>query len=577
MLSGNAVSPGIAVGPVYVYRPFYPQVEEGLCPPEGVEAELARLDEVKAAAAGELAGLVDRLSAEDPDKAKIFIAHQDLLNDVAMGGEIRAGVREKHWRGDWAIWQVYENFIAMLAQVPDPLIQERVADLKDIRLRLLRLWQGEKERNLSVLDRPVVVAAHDLLPSDTATLDRNKVLAILTEVGGATSHSAIIARSYGIPAVLAIPNLLGQVDDGMEIAVDALTGLAVPQPDEQCRAEYLQRRRLYLEEAEVTRAYLDAQPLTADGVRVDIGLNIASADAAELDGADHVDYIGLFRTEFLYMGRTELPSEEEQFEVYRRVLTAMGDRPTTLRTLDIGGDKTSECLPLPKEENPFLGNRALRLCLSKPELFRIQLRAALRASVYGNLWLMLPMVGGLEELRRAKALIAEVKAELEGEGKPVSPDFKTGIMIEVPSIALVAAQAAREVDFASIGSNDLCQYLTATDRGNPAVAGYYQSFHPALFRIIGMAVSAFQQAGKPISICGELGGDILAAPVLVGLGMRKLSMGLSGVAAVKRTLSTLTILEAETLAREVCACPCAGDAEGVMRAWAGKKKQQDER
>lgn len=567
VLTGNPVSKGVAIGPLYLYQPFHPQVEEGFCPAGEQDTELARFACVKEAAAAELQALVEKLSAQDMEKAKIFTAHEDILNDVAMVGEIEQAIQTNKWRGDWAIWQVFETFVAMLAQVPDPLIQERVTDLKDVRSRMLRIWCGAEERNLSALDAPAIVVAHDLLPSDTATLDRSNVLAILTEVGGSTSHSAIIARSYEIPAVLGIKGLLSQVTQNQSAAVDALTGTVILEPTQAQREEYTEQRRAFLAQREINRTYLDAAPRTADGTYIDLGLNIVSADAHEMDATAHVDYVGLFRTEFLYMGRSELPGEEEQFEVYQRVLSALKGRPVTLRTLDIGGDKTSECLPLPKEDNPFLGNRALRLCFSRPDLFRTQLRAALRASVYGNLWLMLPMVGSMEDIRRAKEIIASVRAELLAEGKTVSDQIKVGIMIEIPSIALLADQAAKEVDFASIGSNDLCQYLTATDRGNPQVSSYYQSYHPALFRIMATAVAEFTKAGKPISICGELGGDALAAPVLVGLGMRKLSMGLASVPEIKRILSTLTLQQAQELARAVCQCADAGQAQGLMRAF----------
>jgi phosphotransferase system enzyme I (PtsI) len=275
--------------------------------------------------------------------------------------------------------------------------------------------------------------------------------------------------------------------------------------------------------------------------------------------------VGLFRTEFLYMGRDTLPMEDEQFEVYKRVLQRYGSRPVTLRTLDIGGDKTLDCMELPREDNPFLGNRALRLCFTQPELFKTQLRACLRASVFGNLWLMLPMVGSIDDIRRAKAVIAEVKTELDAQGIAYSKDLKVGIMIEIPAIAMIADLAVKEVDFASIGTNDLCQYLTAVDRLNPAVSSYYQTYHPGLFRIIGTVVHHFNQAGKPICICGEMGGNILAAPVLIGMGMRKLSMGFASIAGIKRTLAGLTIAKAEELAGIVINLSTAAEVEAYLR------------
>lgn len=564
-LKGNAVSDGLAIGSLFIYSPFSVTVIESICEESQTEENLCRLDEIKKQAAEELRAICQRLEAEDHDKAKIFVAHQDILEDESVNEEIIEGIRDEHWSPDWAIQKIYDKFIRMLKKAPDPLIRERAADLEDVRGRLLRIWYGVPESNLSSLTKPVVIAAHDLLPSDTATLDRGKVLAILTETGGPTSHSAIIARSYEIPAILGVPELLQHAREGQLAAVDALNGVIELDPTPEKIAEFKERRLEYLKLAVETKSYLGVEPLMADGVRIDVGLNIGSANEEEMKGEAFTDLIGLFRTEFLYMGRAELPSEEEQFVIYKTVLELYGSRPVTLRTLDIGGDKELSYLQLPKEENPFLGNRALRLCFSYPDIFKTQLRAALRASVYGNLWLMLPMVGSIDDIRRAKSVIEEVKSELRAEGIPYNEEFKTGIMIEVPSIALIADLAAKEVDFASIGTNDLCQYLTATDRMNPQVAPYYQTYHPALFRIIGYVVRTFNAAYKPICVCGEMGGDRLAAAVLVGFGMRKLSMGFASVAKIKKMLARLTISQAEELAANVVAMAEAGAVEAYLK------------
>lgn len=564
-LKGNAVSGGLAVGAIFVYQPFSVTVSENFCKAEETDKNITRFEEVKKLAGQELQSICRKLEGEDPEKAKIFVAHQDILNDEAVNEEILEGIRCDNWRPDWAIQKVYDKFVRMLKKSPNPLIRERAADLEDVRGRLLRIWYGVPESNLSVLTEPVIVAAHDLLPSDTATLNRSKVLAILTEVGGSTSHSAIIARSYEIPAVLGIPELLAHVKSGQTAAVDAQNGIIALDPSAEKIKEFEKRRELYLVQAAEIKEYLDTEPLTADGVRIDVGLNIGSANEEEMKGERYTDLVGLFRTEFLYMGRGALPTEEEQFEIYKKVLQAYGSRPVTLRTLDIGGDKTLLCLDLPKEDNPFLGNRALRLCFSREDIFRTQLRAALRASVYGNLWLMLPMVGSIDDIKRAKAIIEEIKTELRSEGIPYNESFKTGIMIEVPSIAIISDMVAREVDFASIGTNDLCQYLTATDRMNPEVASYYQPYHPALFRLIGHVVQTFNSVGKPICVCGEMGGDNLAASVLIGFGMRKLSMGFASVAKIKKMLAGLTIAEAEELAETAANLPTAADIEAYLR------------
>jgi phosphotransferase system enzyme I (PtsI) len=564
VLKGTGVSPGIAVGKLYVYQPFHVTVEETFCETGQNKKHLERFEEVKTLAGNELSGICASLEREDPEKAKIFIAHQDILNDVAINEEIHAGIEQENWTGDWGIQKIYSKFFELIQKARDPMIRERAADFDDVRKRLLRLWYGLSENNLSVLSEPVIVAAHDLLPSDTATLDRSKVLAILTETGGITSHSAIIARGNEIPAILGIPALLEHTRSGMLAAVDAMKGEVVTEPEEPLVRAYEKKRGEFLREQEETKKYLRRRGESADGVQIDIGLNIGSAREEELSGEAYTDFVGLFRTEFLYMGRNTLPSEEEQFVVYKTVLERYGGRPVTLRTLDIGGDKNTDCLPLPREDNPFLGNRALRLCFSRPDIFKTQIRAALRASAFGNLWLMLPMVGSIDDIHRAKSIIAGVRAELDAEGAAYDRDFKTGVMIEIPSIALMADMAVNEVDFASIGTNDLCQYLTAVDRINPLVAEYYQSFHPAMFRLIASVARYFNRAGKPLCVCGEMGGNELAVPVFVGMGIHKLSMGMASVARVKRALAGLSRVKMNDLANSVVNMPTAGSVEKYL-------------
>ena len=550
-LYGNAVSKGVAVGKVFVYRPMEFALEEKYCASEEGESQWKKYLSSKDQAAAELRRLVSVLEEKDAEKAKILMAHEEILNDVTVNEEIESSIRLQCLEGSWAIQKIYSQYEELLASSDVPLMRERKDDLKDVKERLLRSWFGVKQQDLSCLEEPVIIASYDLLPSDTATLDRKNVLAVLTEIGGTTSHTAIIAKSYGIPAVLGISNLLAAVASGDTVGVDAENGVVITNPSPALIKELTFQREEWLQRKNEVKKFLHSKAITADGVRIDIGLNIEDPDRTELQTADFIDFVGLFRTEFIYMEHAHLPEEEEQYQIYKRVLENFKDRPVTLRTLDIGGDKTAECLPLPREDNPFLGNRALRFCFSQPQIFRTQLRAALRASVYGELWLMLPMIGSIDDIRKAKAFIEEVKQELYKEGYAIAENLKVGIMVEIPSIALVADLAAAEVDFASIGTNDLCQYLMAADRQNPAVSAYYQTCHPAAFRIIAEAVKAFQSAGKPISVCGEMGGDPLLAKVLVGLGLRKLSMNPSSIASVKEALSRFTISQAECLAERV--------------------------
>ncbi len=564
---GNPVSEGIAVGKAYLYQPYVPQVTEGEIPEDQAPAAVARYEQLLEGAKQELAAIRERLEkAGDGDKAKIFTAHQDILFDVAMDEEIRDKITYDFMTPEWAIHKVYEKFIKILNKAKDDLIRERVADMRDVKNRLLRIAAGVPEKNLAALGEPVIVVAHDLLPSDTATLDRKNVLALVTEIGGATSHSAIIARSYEIPALLGVDGAMENLSHGQEIAVDAVEGLLVADPSGEVKADFAKKREAFLKRREEEKKFLGVEPRMADGTLLPVHLNVGSANDQELAAEKYTDGVGLFRTEFIYMGKEQLPTEDEQYEIYKKVLTAFGDRPVTIRTLDIGGDKKLQCMELPVEENPFLGNRALRLCFSMPEVFLTQLRAALRASVHGNLWIMFPMVGSMDDIRRAKAFVQQAKDQLDAQGVPYSPDVKLGIMVEIPSIALVADLAAKEVDFASIGTNDLTQYSTAVDRMNPALREYYQSYHPALFRLIGYVVESFAKEGKPVSVCGEMGGDPYAAAVLAGLGMSKLSMGSASVARIKKMLSGLTMEKARELAAKARSLPTNDEVESYLKA-----------
>lgn len=564
--SGNAVSAGVALGNVLLYQPFSATVEDWQISPEAVESERARYHAFAAQAKAELERLAATLAPEDSAKAAIFKAHCDIVEDEELVAEIEDAIAQSLSSAERATDSVYRKNAAVLAALPGDVIKERAADLLDVRSRLLRCAAGLPEANLSRLPGPVVVVARDLLPSDTATLDRRNVLAIVTEEGGPTSHSAIIARSYGIPALSGVRNATTLLADGQPVAVDALDGVLVADPDTAEQARYETLRREYLCKRAVSQQFRDTEPLTADGVRVDILLNIASDRDARRQAEPACDGVGLFRTEFLYMERDALPTEDEQYAAYKQVLSAFGGRPVTLRTLDIGGDKMLSYMELPKEQNPFLGKRALRLCLGDPALFQSQLRAAMRAAMHGNLQLMLPMVGSIEDIRRAKACLEEAKVSLTRDGLPFAPDVKVGIMVEIPSIALVADMVAREVDFASVGTNDLCQYVCAADRMNPDMSpDYYQPYHPALLRLLGFAAGEFTKAGKPLSVCGESAGDPLAVVALLGAGVRKFSMSLSAVGEIKRLLASLTTAHARAIYEKAALLPTAAEVKALLQ------------
>lgn len=548
---GSAVSHGIGIGKAYIYQQYIPQIEKEIIDSKLINLEIDQYKKTKEIARGEITQIKQLLLDKEDSKSAIFDAHLEMLNDSVLYDETIALIENKRYAYPYAIKIAFDKYIDMLSQSDNQFMNERVIDLKDVRNRLLRISEGISESNLSLLNQPSIIIAKDLYPSDTATLDRKNVQAIITEVGGMTSHTAIIAKSYEIPAILGVDHLLEEVKHNEWMIVDAIKGQIIINPNTETIETYKNKQKEYLFKQEIIKRYIEVKPLTKDGTQIEVTLNIGSASQEELDNEPFVDGVGLFRSEFLYMGNTQMPTEDEQFAVYKKTLEKFRQKPVILRTLDIGGDKELSYLEMPKEDNPFLGNRAIRLSFDHLELFKTQLRAALRASVYGNLWLMFPMVGSMDDIYKLKSVLEEVKTELKEKKIEFNPNFKFGIMIEIPSIIMIADHAAQEVDFASIGTNDLCQYLTAVDRMNPIVSKYYQSYAPSMFKVIKMAVDAFDKAGKPISVCGESGGDLIAAPILIGLGMRKLSMDKSSIAGIKRMITTHTIKDLEDIAQHV--------------------------
>lgn len=544
---GNPVSPGIVCGKAYLYRITDLDVAEAYCGTAGAEEQLRLFEKALTDARGELDRLIASFPPAEAEKSKIFAAHKEILDDEELLGEVRRAIGKDGKCADFAIKTVFDEFIGLLAKVRDPLIAARAADLRDVRNRMLRVLQGKPEQNLSCLPADSIVVAHDLLPSETATLDRAHVVGIVAETGGSTSHTAILARNFRIPAVLGVEKALELLQEEELLALDGEAGTVFVSPDGETMAELRRKAAEFHIRQAAAEGYLGRPAATRDGVAISVGVNVGS-DAFTLP-ADCCDFVGLFRTEFLYMQNDHLPTENEQFEAYRRVLESAGGRPVTLRTLDIGGDKTLPYFQLPREANPFLGRRALRLCFDHPEVFRTQLRAALRASAFGPLQIMFPMVGSIDDIRRAKAAVGGAMNELRAEEKPFQEDIRLGIMIEIPSIAATADLAAREVDFASVGTNDLTQYLCAADRMNPGVASYYQQLSPAMMRTLRGIFHAFDGPGKPVSVCGELAGDPAAVVILVGLGLRKFSMSEANIGRVKQAIAGVTLAQAQEWAK----------------------------
>jgi phosphotransferase system enzyme I (PtsI) len=563
---GIGVAEGVAVGPSFLYVPFEPDIKPATIAADQAAHEYQRFLDVRAEAKQQLLHIIDTMTEQDPAKRKIFDAHIEILFDEAVNETIEQLVTHEGLAVDYAITRAYDEYAGVLDRSKNAIIRERAADLRDVSRRLLRTWFDVQDNSLSAVTDPVVLIAHDLYPSDTALLDPEKILGIVTEIGGATSHSAILAKSMGIPAVLGVESIMDQVTPGAIVAVDGALGEVHTDVTSDQLADFERSAREHAAKRAETAKYLFVDPITKDGTRIEVHLNVGSDTAKEVEVAAATDGVGLLRTEFIYMRYDQLPTEDEQYEAYKKVLELYGTRPVILRTLDVGGDKQLPCLELPKEQNPFLGLRALRLSFDMLPVFKTQLRAALRAGVHGNLWIMFPMVGSLGDFRFAKQVVREVEIELRAEGVEFAQEYKLGIMIEIPSIAVMADVVASEVDFASIGTNDLCQYLTAVDRLNPKVARYYQSYHPAMFRTIANVVAEFYKLGKPISICGELGGESLAIPVLIGLGMRKLSMNASSIASAKWTIRELDVHQAQRMAKTVLGLATAGQVADFLNS-----------
>jgi phosphoenolpyruvate-protein phosphotransferase len=563
-LKGIPASPGVAIGPAALYRPRPPEVVARAI--DDAAGEWRRLRAAVDTARDEIDALHRRAVAQvGADEAAIFEAHLLFLQDPLLVEATRDRIYSEKINAEAAWQRETAAMAATYREMADDYMRARAADVEDVAQRVLRGLMGVAPPSLDFA-APAILIAADLTPSDTARLDRERVLAVCTELGGATAHSAILARALGIPAVVGLGHAVWQVAEGQHVAVDGNAGALWLQPDEAQVASLTAQREAWLETQRRDKADGQGAAATPDGRRVEIAANVGSpndvAPALEF-GAEGV---GLFRTEFLFMDRAAAPSEEEQFEAYRRAARAAGGRPLIIRTLDVGGDKPLPYLDLGEEANPFLGWRAIRFCLERPDVFMPQLRAILRASAAEdgprNVKLMLPMIGAPAEVHAARAMLATAQAELRAAGVPYDEGMEVGIMIEVPSAVAVADQLARLVDFFSIGTNDLTQYVMAADRGNARVAELASAFQPAVLRMVRDAATAAHDAGIWIGMCGELAGNPLAAPVLIGLGLDELSMSAPSIPAVKAAVRRFSLADAQRIAAAALALD---SAEAVAR------------
>ncbi|MDW8317929.1 MAG: phosphoenolpyruvate--protein phosphotransferase [Anaerolineae bacterium] len=570
ILSGIPASTGYAVGTVVVLEAVAQAVPRyAVADPE---AEWARYQAAAERARRDLLALAERMAQElGPQQSRIFQAHAMLLTDEDLAGRLRSAMVDQRLNAEAALSDVFGAEAERLEHMEGQRFQERAADLRDLTQRLLRLLDGARgEAAAPALPDQAVVVAEDLTPSQTAALDRSRVVAFCTALGGPTSHTAILARSMAIPAVVGLGEAaLTHLRNGARVAVDGAAGAVIVEPDAETQEAFAARRQAALDERRRALASAQAKARTADGYEVEVVANLATAAEAQDALQAGAEGVGLLRTEFLFQDRVEPPSEEEQYAVYRQVAEAMAGRPVVIRTLDIGGDKPAPYLQLPTEANPFLGWRAIRISLALPEFFKVQLRAILRAAVHGNVLVMFPMVATVEEVARAQALLAEAAAELRARGVPHADTISTGMMVEVPSAALIADQLAPLVDFFSIGTNDLTQYTFAVDRGNARVAGLADPLHPAVLRQIAQVIEAAHAVGKWVGLCGELAGRPEAIPILLGLGLDEFSMSAASIPAAKAVLARLRKADAQALARRVLDLPNGAAVRAEVQRFMG--------
>lgn len=554
LIKGIAASDGVAIAKAYLL------VEPDLTFDKNekvtdVEGEVAKLNNAIEASKVELTKIRNNAEVQlGADKAAIFDAHLLVLDDPELIQPIQDKIKNENANAATALTDVTTQFVTIFESMDNEYMKERAADIRDVSKRVLSHILGIELPNPSMIDESVVIVGNDLTPSDTAQLNKEFVQGFATNIGGRTSHSAIMSRSLEIPAIVGTKSITQEVKQGDMIIVDGLNGDVIVNPTEDELIAYQDKRERYFADKKELQKLRDADTVTVDGVHAELAANIGTPN--DLPGVieNGAQGIGLYRTEFLYMGRDQMPTEEEQFEAYKEVLEAMNGKRVVVRTLDIGGDKELSYLNLPEEMNPFLGYRAIRLCLAQQDIFRPQLRALLRASVYGKLNIMFPMVATINEFREAKAILLEEKENLKNEGHDISDDIELGIMVEIPATAALADVFAKEVDFFSIGTNDLIQYTLAADRMSERVSYLYQPYNPSILRLVKQVIEASHKEGKWTGMCGEMAGDETAIPLLLGLGLDEFSMSATSILKARRQINGLSKNEMTELANRAVDC-----------------------
>ncbi|HEY5037413.1 MAG TPA: phosphoenolpyruvate--protein phosphotransferase [Chthoniobacterales bacterium] len=549
---GVAAAPGIARGVAHVFTIESDDVLRYEIAPEQIGDEIARFESALIQTRAQILEMQQQIAeAIGAKDAGIFDAHLLVVEDQTLIDEVLRALETEHCNVEFAFQEVADRYIESLSKIDDPYLRERALDIQDVSRRVVRNLQGKAPRPFLSVNEPHILVAHNLTPSDTATMNREQVRGLAIDLGSRTSHTAIMARSLGIPAVMGLHDATDEVESGAEVLIDGYNGLLIVAPNEKTLHEYeeLERRQ-----GAITAQLVElreTKSTTRDGRHIVLSANIELPDEIEAVLRNGAEGVGLYRTEFLYLNQTALPTEEEQFEIYQAVANQVAPHPLIIRTLDLGGDKISDSMESGDELNPFLGWRAIRFCLENLEIFKAQLRAILRASVAGNVKMMFPMISGLDEVRRSLQVIDECKNELRREGCAFDDEMEIGAMIEVPTAAVMADLLAREVDFFSIGTNDLIQYAVAIDRTNERVAHLYEPTHPAVVRLLKMVADAAHASGIWVGVCGEMAGEVLFTPLLLGLGMDELSAGSTLVPRVKSAVQRLTMAECGQLLEEV--------------------------
>ncbi|EGT5421786.1 phosphoenolpyruvate--protein phosphotransferase [Clostridioides difficile] len=547
---GIGASPGVALGKALVVEHSELVIEKKSI--DNVEAEIAKLEDAVAVSKEELVKVKEKASEElGAEEAEIFEAHLLVLEDPELIGSAIDKIKTESVNAEYALNEIKEMFVSMFESMDNEYMKERAADIKDVTNRILRHILGIKVVDLSALSEEVVLIAHDLTPSDTATMNKKMVLGFLTDIGGRTSHTAIMSRTLEIAAIVGLNDITSKVKDGDFVVFNGDTGEVIVNPDEDTINKYTELKAKYEDERKALQLLKGKPSVTLDGKHVELAGNIGTPNDIEGLIKNDAEGVGLYRTEFLYMDRDSFPTEEIQYEAYKAVLEGMDGKPIVIRTLDIGGDKELSYLSMEPEMNPFLGYRAIRLCLDRKDIFKTQLRALYRASIHGRLRIMFPMISSLEELLQAKEVVKEVLAELDSEGVAYAKDVEIGMMIEVPSAAVISDVLAKHVDFFSIGTNDLIQYTCAVDRMNQKISYLYNQFNPAVLRLIKTVIDNAHKEGKWAGMCGESAGDQKMIPILLGMGLDEFSMSPISILPARKLITSVKESDMKKLADDV--------------------------